>query len=268
MPMAPSCTLLFLLLPFLAAVTTSAEVAPGPAPQLNLTGILDKGGQYGTLLRLLNATHVDEQLSSQLKYSYDGLTFFAPTDAAFSKLKAGTLNGLTDQQQVQLMLYHVLSRYYSLSTFQTASNPLRTQASGAGGMYTVNVTSTTGQSMVNVSTGVATVPVGTTLYAEFPLAVYSVDDVLLPEQMFGTRSSKAPAPSSPTPAGKTKERKKGGAMPKNDVTAAEPTAGTTASNDSTDVAAAAAAGACVRLRWWAVVGAITLVGFANLVVVA
>ncbi|KAL5207707.1 hypothetical protein ABZP36_032142 [Zizania latifolia] len=263
MPMAPSCTLLFLfLLPFLAAVTTSAEVAPGPAPQLNITGILDKGGQYGTLLRLLNVTHVDEQLSSQLKYSYDGITFFVPTDAAFSKLKAGTLNGLTDQQQVQLMLYHILPRYYSLSTFQTASNPLRTQASGAGGVYTVNVTSTTGQSMVNVSTGVATVPVGTTLYAEFPLAVYSVDDVLLPEQMFG--KSKAPAPA-PTPAWKTKERKKGGAVPKNDVTAAAtPTAGTTSSNDSTDVAAAAPEGACVR--WWDVIGAITLVGFANLVV--
>ena len=43
-----------------------------------------------------------------LKNSYDGLTFFAPNDNAFTKLKTGTLNGLTDQQKIQLLLYHVL----------------------------------------------------------------------------------------------------------------------------------------------------------------
>ena len=93
-----------------------------------------------------------------LKNSYDGLTFFAPNDNAFTKLKTGTLNGLTDQQKIQLLLYHVLPRYYSVTTFQTASNPLPTEASGPGGMYSVNVTTTTTSHRVNMSTGVPSAP--------------------------------------------------------------------------------------------------------------
>ena len=93
-----------------------------------------------------------------LKNSYDGLTFFAPNDNAFTKLKTGTLNGLTDQQKIQLLLYHVLPRYYSVTTFQTASNLLPTEASGPGGMYSVNVTTTTTSHRVNMSTGVPSAP--------------------------------------------------------------------------------------------------------------
>ncbi|XP_006647201.1 fasciclin-like arabinogalactan protein 6 [Oryza brachyantha] len=261
--MASPCTVVVLLLPFIAAAAAVDDAAPAPAsPQLNLTGILEKGGQYSTLLRLLNATRVNEQLSSQLRSTYDGLTVFAPTDAAFAALRPGTLNGLTDQEQVQLMLYHVLPRYYSLTTFQTASNPLRTQASGPGGVYTVNVTTTTGQSLVNVSTGLAAVPVGTTLFAQFPLAVYSVDGVLLPEQMSGAggKANKAPAPA-PASAGKAKERRKGGSVPKNEVVATAPTAGDGEdSAESTNAAAVAGAGVA-----WGAVWGVALVGVVNLV---
>ena len=35
-----------------------------------------------------------------LKNSYDGVTFFAPNDNAFTKLKTGTLDGLTNQQKI------------------------------------------------------------------------------------------------------------------------------------------------------------------------
>jgi len=223
---------LLLLLPFLFAAAADDVVAPAPGPsppgELNLTSILESGGQYSTLLRLLQATRISEQLTSQLKNSYDGLTFFAPNDNAFTKLKTGTLNGLTDQQKIQLLLYHVLPRYYSVTTFQTASNPLPTEASGPGGMYSVNVTTTTTSHLVNMSTGVVDVPISSTLSAKFPLAVYSVDDVLLPEQLFGTsHKGRAPAPApagqAGAAAGKASARKKGGGVPKSDV-AAEPAA--------------------------------------------
>jgi hypothetical protein len=181
---------------------------------------------------------VGEQLASQLNNSYDGLTFFAPTDSAFAKLGAGALNALTDQQRVQLVLYHVLPRYYSLATFQTASNPLRTEGSGPGGAYSVNVTASTENSLVNVSTGVVAVPVSNML-----LAVYSVDDVLLPVQMFGggkagEQKASAPAPAQQAGGGKA-ARKKGGAVPKSDV-AAEPAAARTEDDDETESANAAA----------------------------
>jgi hypothetical protein len=209
---------------------------------------------------------VGEQLASQLNNSYDGLTFFAPTDSAFAKLGAGALNALTDQQRVQLVLYHVLPRYYSLATSQTASNPLRTEGSGPGGAYSVNVTASTENSLVNVSTGVVAVPVSNTLLAEFPLAVYSVDDVLLPAQMFGGgkagEQASAPAPAQQAGGGKAAAaRKKGGAVPKSDV-AAEPAAAGTEDDDETESANAAAG------RGSTVAAALALmVSIANIVIV-
>ncbi|URE08366.1 Fasciclin domain [Musa troglodytarum] len=189
----------FLLLLLLATSglfgQATGAVAPGPeSAPLNLTGILEKGGQYGTFLRLLKETQVGEQIESQLNNSFNGLTIFAPTDNAFNNLKPGTLNSLTTQEQVSLVLYHVLPRYYTLSTFETTSNPVNTQASGSSGVYTVNITSSSNQ--VNVSTGVNETPVNNILHLDFPLAMYSVDKVLLPPELFGAK----PPATSPPPA--------------------------------------------------------------------
>ncbi|KAM0939536.1 putative FAS1 domain-containing protein [Dioscorea sansibarensis] len=179
-------TLLILTTPNLLIHAKTTPIAPGPTPApLNLTAVLEKGGQYTTFLRLLKETQVGKQVQSQLNNSYDGLTIFAPTDNAFSNLKAGTLNSLNAQEQVSLILYHVLPRFYSMVTFETASNPVRTQASGSNGVYGVNITSSTNQ--VNVSTGIVDTPVQTVLYSDFPLAVYSVDKVLLPYDLFGPK---------------------------------------------------------------------------------
>ncbi|KAL6631065.1 hypothetical protein ACP70R_028405 [Stipagrostis hirtigluma subsp. patula] len=253
-----------LLLPCLLATAAAADLAPAPSPSPpmpNLTSILEKGEQYTTLLRLLRSTGVADQLATQLRNSYDGLTLFAPNDNAFTKLPAGALNGLGDQQQVELLLYHVVPRYYSLATFKTASNPLRTEASGPGGVYTVNVTSSTGDDLVNVSTGVAAaVPISSTMFAEFPLAVYSVDDVLRPEQLFGRagEAASAPAPGqAATAAGTTK--KKGAA--KNDA-AAEPTAAPAPAGEEDDSASAAAGRGSVE---WRTAVAFALMAVVNLV---
>ncbi|KAL6877588.1 hypothetical protein ACP4OV_012803 [Aristida adscensionis] len=233
-----AASLLHLLLPPLlflaAAAAAAADMAPGPSPpELNLTRVLEKGELYTTLLRLLRATGVADQLAAQLRSTYDGLTFFAPNDAAFAKLPGGALNGLGDQQRVQLLLYHVVPRYYSLATFQTASNPLRTEASGAGGVYGLNVTATTENRLVNVSTGVVDVPISATLLAEFPLAVYAVDDVLRPEQLLGEAAGDK-AVSAPAPA---PGKKRGG--PNTDVAAGPMAAGAEDDDDASgDVVAA------------------------------
>ncbi|KAJ4752610.1 Fasciclin-like arabinogalactan family protein [Rhynchospora pubera] len=209
-----------LLLPTNAAV---AADSPTPAP-LDIESILEKGSQYGTFIKFLKSTQVMTQLSSQLKNTYDGITVLAPTDNAFNNLKAGTLNGLTAQQQSELVLYHILPRYYSFSTFETTSNPVRTQASGNEGVYTVNVTSTSNQ--VNVSTGVNEVQVTNALNSEFPLAVYSLDKVMLPDELFGVK----PPASAPALAPSVSEPKK----KKVPVTATPTTAAVPASSEAAD----------------------------------
>ncbi|KAL6848663.1 hypothetical protein ACP4OV_021246 [Aristida adscensionis] len=192
---------------FFLALAVPAALGQAPAPAApkgppNVTAILEKGGQYATFIRLMKATQQDTQLNSQLNNSFNGFTLFAPTDNAFSSLKPGTLNGLSQQEQVSLVQYHIISQFYSTSSFETASNPVRTQASGPDGPYTLNVTADS-NGRVNLSTGVVSTSVGAALQGEQPLAVYSVDKVLLPNDLFGVKPP-ASAPSAKKPPATSK----------------------------------------------------------------
>ncbi|XP_028807861.1 fasciclin-like arabinogalactan protein 13 [Neltuma alba] len=214
--MASSLALILLALtPILFLLTPRAEAqsapAPAPAGPLNLTAILDKGGQYATLIRLLKDTQQMQQLQSQLNSTSEGFTVFAPTDNAFRNLKSGAINDLTDQEKVQLILYHVTPKYYSLNDLLTVSNPVRTQASGSKGSWGLNFAGQGNQ--VNVSTGVVETAINNALRQSFPLAVYQVDSVLLPEELFGVKSG-APAASpkaSKSPATKSESSDDGSA---------------------------------------------------------
>ncbi|XP_038681612.1 fasciclin-like arabinogalactan protein 9 [Tripterygium wilfordii] len=170
---------------------TLAKTPVAPAPALagpvNLVRILDKSGQYKTFFRLLQQTQVGNQVNNHLKGSItEGFTVFAPTDNAFRNLKAGTINRLTNQQQVQLVLYHVVAKYYSLNGLRSVRNPVRTQATGQNGIFVLTFTSQGNR--VNVSSGMVKTQINNALRQKFPLAVYQVDKVLLPKELFGAKS--------------------------------------------------------------------------------
>ncbi|CAF2041416.1 unnamed protein product [Brassica rapa] len=199
------------LAPFLllAAIFLSTEVtaqpaapAPGPAGPINITAILEKGGQFVTFIRLLNTTQIGNQINIQVNSSSEGMTVFAPTDNAFQNLKPGALNKLSPDDQVKLILYHVSPKFYTMDDLLSVSNPVRTQATGrdGGAVYGLNFTGQGNQ--VNVSTGIIETRVSNALRKERPLAVYVVDMVLLPEEMFGKHkiSPVAPSPKSKSPA--------------------------------------------------------------------
>ncbi|KAF8397665.1 hypothetical protein HHK36_016586 [Tetracentron sinense] len=184
----------FSLVFFLHCTTTLAQ-APAPSGPTNITAILEKAGQYSTLIRLLQNTRLGDQINTQLNNSNQGLTVFAPTDNAFSSLKSGTLNSLTDQQKVQLLQFHVIPSFLSISQFQTMSNPMLTQAGNSNsGKFPLNVT--TSGTLVNISTGIVNASVANTIYTDSQLAVYQVDKVLLPLDIFRP-SAPAPAPTKP-----------------------------------------------------------------------
>ncbi|XP_059626995.1 fasciclin-like arabinogalactan protein 11 [Cornus florida] len=175
---------------------------PAPAGHPNIMKILEKDGRFTLFLRLLKSTSVGSQINAQLKDSNNGLTVFAPTDAAFSNLKQGTLNSLTGQQQIQLLQFHILPTFLTPAQFQTATNPLRTQAGGSDpGEFPLNVT--TNGNLVNMSTGVMSTTISGSVYTANRLAVYQVDNVLLPWSIFGT-----PVPTAaPAPAPEKAKRK-------------------------------------------------------------
>ncbi|KAM0049651.1 putative FAS1 domain-containing protein [Helianthus debilis subsp. tardiflorus] len=197
-------TLLF----HLPSTLSQSAPAPGPAGPINITAILVGGGQFNSFRRLLNETRVLDQLPNQLNNSNQGMTIFAPTDNAFQNLPAGTLNGLSEEKKVKLVLYHVLPKFYSMDDLVTVSNPVPTQAGSSHGSLGLNFTGRASQ--VNVSTGVVETQINNALRKDFPLAVYVVDKVLLfqedapaPEGASsppGTKPS-AKAPSSPAADG-------------------------------------------------------------------
>ncbi|XP_062217262.1 fasciclin-like arabinogalactan protein 11 [Phragmites australis] len=247
--MAPTIRRIAVAAAFLAMAAVPAALAQAPAPAAtpsgppNVTAILEKAGQYTTFIRLMKSTQQDTQLNSQLNNSFNGngYTVFAPTDNAFNNLKPGTLNSLTQQQQVSLVQGHVLPQFYTFDSFETASNPVRTQASGRDGPYTLNITANT-NNQLNVSTGVVDVTVNNALSAVKPLAVYSVDKVLLPFELFG---AKAPAAAPTASEGKPK---KGGSS-----AAASGPAG---SDDSAPTGAASA-----RAVGWSIAGLAAVLGY-------
>ncbi|XP_014491708.1 fasciclin-like arabinogalactan protein 9 [Vigna radiata var. radiata] len=212
--MAFSSLTLILFTSFCLILRAQAQ-AQAPAPSsaaLDLVAILQKGGQYTTLLLLLNESQQLTQIQSQLKSNSQGFTLFAPTDNAFQNLKSGALNNLNDEKKVQLILYHVTPKYYSLSDLLTVSNPVRTQASGREGPWGLNFTGQGNQ--VNVSTGVVETQVNNALRQQFPLAVYQVDKVLLPAELFGAKSpAAAPSPKSPKSSSETPTVGKAGGAP-------------------------------------------------------
>ena len=206
--MASSIPLTLLLLATMAThcLAQSAKAPPG---KVNLTAILEKGGQFTTFMRLLASTQVGSQIENQVKSSSEGMTIFAPTDNAFQNLKTGAINSLSAEKQVQLVLNHVLPKFYTMDSLQTASNPVRTQASGQdGGNVGLNITSI-GNNQVNVSCGPVQTQINNALRADFPLAVYQVDKVLLLPQKSKLKA-KAPAPvPAVSPVSSTPAKAKG-----------------------------------------------------------
>lgn len=209
-----TATFLLVLLSLSAAAPSArgqavaAAPAPAAAAQKTIKAVLTKAGQFTKFLQLLQSTQEEEQIDTQLKGKASagaGLTVFAPPDNAFTALKSGSLNSLSDQQKTSLVQFHVVSQLLPMAQFDTVSNPLRTQAGDTGrGKYPLNITSD-GGGRVNISTGVVNATVDGTLYTGDRLVVYQVDKVLLPWALYGPP---VPAPA-PSPAA-DKDKKKAG----------------------------------------------------------
>ncbi|KAL2328635.1 hypothetical protein Fmac_022062 [Flemingia macrophylla] len=188
-------------------VPVSPNGAPTPATPkvatIDIAQILSKAKRFSVLIRLLKTTQLINQLNSQLLTSSGsgGLTIFAPSDTAFSKLKGGFLNSLNDRQKVELLQFHTLSSFVSISNFDTLTNPVQTQAGDDPKRLQLNVT-TYGDSHVSMATGAVNATVTGTVYTDDKVGIYEVDKVLVPLDMVLPKP-KAPSPS-PSPSAKTK----------------------------------------------------------------
>ncbi|WCJ41050.1 FASCICLIN-like arabinogalactan-protein 12 [Euphorbia peplus] len=173
-----------------------ASSPPAPAPT-DVIGILLKAGKYITFIRLIKATRVDYQLTSQINSSTDGITIFAPSDAAFSNLKVD-IGALNDKAKVSLVQYHILPRLLAKSDFQTVSNPIKTLA-GSDDKYTMTITTT--DNSVNISTGIEKSSISSIVYTDKQVAIYEIDRVLLPKRIFPPAAAPAALSAADSPDG-------------------------------------------------------------------
>ncbi|EXC34937.1 hypothetical protein L484_020054 [Morus notabilis] len=167
--------------------------APAPAPDyVNLTELLSVAGPFHTFLDYLLSTKVIDTLQNQANNTEEGVTIFVPKDKAFSSLKSPSLKNLTNDQLKQLLLFHALPHYYSLAEFTnlSQSSPVNSMA---GGQYSLNFTDNSGT--VHISTGWTRTKVSSSVHSTDPVAIYQVDNVLLPEAIFGTDIPPTPAPA-------------------------------------------------------------------------
>jgi hypothetical protein len=148
----------------------------------------------------MKTTQLINQLNSQLlTIKSGGLTILAPDDSAFSQLKAGFLNSLSDGQKLELLQFHVISDYVSSSNFDTLTNPVRTLAGAKPGKVELNVISYGGS--VNISTGEVNTTINGIIYTDKHLAIYKVGKVLLPTEFFSVAKAPGKAPSlAPEPS--------------------------------------------------------------------
>lgn len=178
------------------APTPTPTPAPAPAPDyVNLTQLLDVAGPFHTFLGYLESTKVLDTFQNQANNTEEGITIFVPKDTAFNSLKKPSLSKLKDDQIKQVILFHALPHFYSLSDFKNLSQTSLTPTF-AGGDYTLNFTDDSGT--IRINSGWSITKVTSAVHATNPVAIYQVDKVLLPEAIFGTDIPPAPAPA-PTP---------------------------------------------------------------------
>nr|KYP68508.1 Fasciclin-like arabinogalactan protein 11 [Cajanus cajan] len=148
----------------------------------------------------MKTTQLINQLNAQLLTTKSGgITILAPDDSAFSELKAGFLNSLSDGQKLELLQFHVISEYVSSSNFDTLTNPVRTLAGAKPGKVELNVISYGGS--VNISTGEVNTTITGIIYTDKHLAIYKVGKVLLPMDFFAVAKAPAKGPSlAPEPS--------------------------------------------------------------------
>ncbi|XAR69067.1 hypothetical protein NMG60_11000525 [Bertholletia excelsa] len=182
-----------------AHAPATPKVAPAPKAMgpPNITAILEKAGHFSTLIRLLKSSQQEARITEELNKTSQGLTILAPSDKAFGNLKLGTLNSFNDNQKVQLAEFHILPNYLTLAQFQTVSNPVLTEAGDTSkNQFPLNVITSADQANISLSSGIVNTTISDTVYTDGKLAVYEVDNVLLPMRFFVTPSP-APAPSVP-----------------------------------------------------------------------
>ncbi|XP_052192779.1 fasciclin-like arabinogalactan protein 8 [Diospyros lotus] len=171
--------------------------APVPSASENITALLEKAG-CKTFATLIMASGVFKAYQAAAE---KGLTVFAPSDEAFKAANVPDLAKLTNANLVALLQYHALASYSPIGTLKATNEPISTLATNGAGKFDLTVA--TNGDEVTLKTGLDSSRIGSTVIDAMPLCIFTVDNVLLPAELFGKAPSPTLAPEpvkSPSPS--------------------------------------------------------------------
>ncbi|GAB2285179.1 Fasciclin-like arabinogalactan protein 1 [Dionaea muscipula] len=176
----------------ISSIIHSAEaLAPTPEPSLlNLTSTLAAKG-CKAFADLLTATGADKTYQDAID---GGLTVFCVGDATINGFMPKYKN-LTDAGKLALLEFHASPVYNSMGMLKSNNGLMNTLATNGANKYDITVQNV--GEKVTLKTKLVTATVTGTLVDQEPLAVYKIDKVLLPRQLFkvAPKSTEAPAPA-------------------------------------------------------------------------
>ncbi|RLN04781.1 fasciclin-like arabinogalactan protein 1 [Panicum miliaceum] len=174
-----------------AAAKAKAPAAP-PVPP-NITALMSKGG-CKAFASLVEAS--PDALSTFRSAVEGGVTAFCPTDAALRPFMPSYRN-LSADGRASLLLFHAAPVYYTLAGLKASNGPMNTLATdGSARGYNFTVQNVGDQVSIRTeAAGAAAARVRDTVYDRDPVAIYAVDAVLEPVELFDTAEAPAPAPA-------------------------------------------------------------------------
>lgn len=205
--------------------------APTPGPsQMNITGIMSAHG-CKVFAETLLASPAEQIFDSSVD---GGLTIFCPGDAAMKSFLPKFKNLTADGKQ-SLLQYHGVPVYQSESSLKSNNGPINTLATDGDKKFGI-VVQNDGQ-QVTLKTPLVTARITSTIIDEQPLAIFALDKVLLPRELFKGALAPTPAPApAPEPVAdapkSSKKHKSPPAPPSADAPADGPAADQTAADSN------------------------------------
>ncbi|KAF8031715.1 hypothetical protein BT93_D0819 [Corymbia citriodora subsp. variegata] len=172
---------------------SAIAAAPAPEPsQVNVTDVMAAHGCKEFADALSNSS---DALKTYEDNVVGGLTVFCPLDDAFKTFRP-KFNNLSAANRSSFLEFFGVPVYMSMSMLRSNNGLMNTLATDGSRKFDFTVQND-GQD-VTLKTKVNTAKITGTLLDEQPLAIYTLDKVLLPQELFKEAVSPAPAPA-PTP---------------------------------------------------------------------
>lgn len=167
-----------------------------------------------TIYGLLGCKTFADLLTGEVGKSFEdavggGLTVFCPIDQAMKAFMT-KYNNLTAEQKTSVLLYHGIPVYESMEMLRSGNGVVNTLAT-EGATKSYNLTVQNEGEVVTLRTRVTTAKITGTLVDQDPLAVYTIDEVLEPRELFKPRKAATPAEApaaAEAPKGGEKKKKK------------------------------------------------------------